>query len=87
MAMNSPIQGTASDIIKVAMIRTAERLRESGYDARLVMQVHDELIIEANKNCEKEVLSLLVDCMENAAELSVPMSVDAHIGNTWYDAK
>lgn len=87
VAMNSPIQGTAADIIKVAMIKTEECLRERGYDAKLVMQVHDELIIEANKNCADEVLSLLVECMENAYDLSVPMSVDAHIGNTWYDAK
>ncbi|MBQ8850367.1 MAG: DNA polymerase I [Clostridia bacterium] len=87
VAMNSPIQGTAADIIKVAMIHTANKLRESGYDAKLVMQVHDELIIESHRECAEDVLSLLVDCMENAVKLSVPMSVDAHIGNTWYDAK
>ena len=87
VAMNSPIQGTAADIIKVAMIRTADRLEKSGYDARLVMQVHDELIIECHKNSSNEVLSLLVDCMENASKLSVPLSVEAHIGENWYDAK
>ena len=87
VAMNSPIQGTAADIIKVAMIRTAEKLEKSGYDARLIMQVHDELIIECHKNVADEVLSLLVDCMENASKLSVPLSVEAHTGKNWYDAK
>ncbi len=87
VAMNSPIQGTAADVIKVAMIKTAEKLEKSGYDARLIMQVHDELIIECHKDAADEVLSLLVDCMENASKLSVPLSVEAHIGKTWYDAK
>ena len=87
VAMNSPIQGTAADIIKIAMIKVASRLKESRLDARLVMQVHDELIIESHKSCAKDVLEMLVDCMENAVAVSVPMSVEAHIGNTWYDAK
>ena len=87
VAMNSPIQGTAADIIKVAMIKTAKGLNESGYDARLIMQVHDELIIECRRDQAEKVLSLLVDCMENACKLSVPMSVEAHIGENWYDAK
>ena len=87
VAMNSPIQGTAADIIKVAMIKTAKRLKESGYDARLIMQVHDELLVECRREQTDGVLSLLVDCMENACKLSVPMSVEAHIGDTWYDAK
>ena len=87
VAMNSPIQGTAADIIKLAMIKVAKTLKESGLDAVLVMQVHDELIIESRKDCAEKVLSLLVDCMENAVTLSVPMSVEAHIGKTWYDAK
>ncbi|MBE6667487.1 MAG: DNA polymerase I [Ruminococcaceae bacterium] len=87
VAMNSPIQGTAADIIKLAMINVHHMLKEGGYDARLVMQVHDELIIEANKNCADEVKKLLIDCMENAVSLSVPMSVEANVGDTWYDAK
>ena len=87
VAMNSPIQGTAADIIKVAMINTAERLRESGLDARLIMQVHDELIVEARKNDAQKALDILVECMESAVNFSVPMSVDAHIGHNWYDAK
>ena len=87
VAMNSPIQGTAADIIKIAMIRVAERLKEMKLDARLIMQVHDELLIEAHRDCADEVQALLVECMENAASLSVPLSVDAHIGKTWFDAK
>ena len=87
VAMNSPIQGTAADIMKLAMIRVCDRLRESGYDARLILQVHDELLIEAHRDCAEAVMELLVDGMENAAALSIPLSVDAHIGNTWFDAK
>ena len=87
VAMNSPIQGTAADIIKIAMIKTAEKLKEGGFDARLVMQVHDELVIECKKDQAEKALDTLVDCMESACELSVPLSVEAHIGNTWYDAK
>lgn len=87
VAMNSPIQGTAADIIKIAMINTAKALKEKDLDARIVMQVHDELIIESHIECADEAMKILVECMENVAELSVPLSVDAHIGKSWYDAK
>ena len=87
VAMNSPIQGTAADIIKLAMINVSRSLKESGCDARLVMQVHDELIIESHRNCAEEVKKLLVDCMENAVSLSVSMSVEANIGENWNDSK
>ncbi len=87
VAMNSPIQGTAADIIKIAMINVDKALKDGGYDARLVMQVHDELIVEAHKTCAGAVLDVLKRSMENAVSFSVPMSVDAHIGDTWYDAK
>ena len=87
VAMNSPIQGTAADVIKIAMIRVADRLKHSGYDARLILQVHDELIIEAHRSCAQSVGELLVDCMENAVDFSVPLSVEASVGDTWYDAK
>ncbi len=87
VAMNSPIQGTAADIIKIAMIKVARRLEESGLDARLLLQVHDELLIEAHKDCAEDVKRLLVECMESAADFSVPLSVEANIGRTWYDAK
>ena len=86
VAMNSPIQGTAADIIKITMIRVDRALRESGYDARLILQVHDELIVECRKDCRDEVLEILKREMENAATFSVPMSVDAKWGKDWYDA-
>ena len=87
VAMNSPIQGTAADIIKIAMINTDKAFKENGLDARIVMQVHDELIIESHKDCAEQALDILVECMENVASFAVPLSVDAHIGCNWYDAK
>ena len=85
IAMNTPIQGTAADIIKIAMIKVYRRLKESGLDAKLILQVHDELIIEVRKDQAQQVSGLLKDEMENAAELSIPMTVDVNIGKTWYD--
>ncbi len=87
VAMNSPIQGSAADIIKIAMVRVADELKRSGIDAKLVLQVHDELLIEANKECAEEAYKLLVECMEQSTKLSVPLDVDAHIGETWFEAK
>lgn len=86
VAMNSPIQGTAADIIKVAMIRVADRLAASGIDARLILQVHDELLVEANRNCMQEAYEILKSEMEQAVCLAVPMSVGIAAGDTWYDA-
>ncbi|MBO5756615.1 MAG: DNA polymerase I [Clostridia bacterium] len=86
VAMNSPIQGTAADIIKIAMIRVDDALRASGHDARLILQVHDELIVECHKDCRDEVLAILKHEMENAAAFSVPMLVDAKWGKDWYEA-
>lgn len=86
-AMNTPIQGTAADIMKIAMIRVAKRLREEGFQSRILIQVHDELVLEA-VNEEKEALSLLLrECMEGAASLSVPLKVDIHSGKNWAEAK
>ncbi len=87
IAMNSPIQGTAADIIKIAMIRVDHALRERGLDARLIMQVHDELILESHLSCAEEARTILVNCMENAVKLSIKLSVEGSVGNTWYDAK
>ena len=86
VAMNSPIQGTAADIIKIAMIRVDQALKKSGYDAKLILQVHDELIVECHKDHREAVLTLLKQEMENAVTLSVPMLVDAKWGKDWYDA-
>ena len=86
-AMNSPIQGTAADIIKIAMINVDKALKEAGIDARLILQVHDELIIEAHKSCAEQALEILRKEMENAATLSVPLTADISIGSNWLDAK
>lgn len=86
-AMNTPIQGTAADIIKVAMIRLDERLRSDNWRSRMLLQVHDELIFECPPE-ERDALTDIVRAqMEGALELTVPLKVDVHAGKTWYDAK
>ena len=87
VAMNSPIQGTAADVIKLAMIRTHRMLRDSGLDARLILQVHDELLIEAHRSCAEQAKNILREAMEEAVQYHVPLCVDIHIGASWYDAK
>ena len=87
VAMNSPIQGTAADVIKLAMIRVDKRLKREGIDARLILQVHDELLIEAHRDCAEHAKAILKEEMEHAVTYSVPLDVDIHIGNTWFDAK
>lgn len=86
-AMNSPIQGTAADIIKIAMINVHKALKEAKIDAKLILQVHDELIIEAHKNCCEQAYKILKTEMEKAIELLVPLTADVAIGDNWYDAK
>ncbi|MBR3963263.1 MAG: DNA polymerase I [Oscillospiraceae bacterium] len=83
VARNMPIQGTAADIIKLAMVKVENRLAAEKLDAKLIMQVHDELIVEANENCAEKVAEILKFEMENAAKLSVPMEVDVGTGKTW----
>lgn len=85
VAMNSPIQGTAADIIKLAMIRVDKRLCDSGLDAKLILQVHDELIVECRRDTAEEVKKILTEEMESAVELSVPLAVSAGIGENWYE--
>lgn len=87
VAMNMPIQGTAADIIKIAMIRVVHRLEKEGLRARLILQVHDELIVEAPEEEAPLVKQLLTEEMEQAIHLSVPMIAEANVGKTWYDAK
>lgn len=87
VARNMPIQGTAADIIKIAMIRVEHRLRAEGLKARLILQVHDELIVEAPTEEQEQVKKLLTEEMEAAVSLSVPMVAEAKVGKTWYDAK
>ena len=86
VAMNSPIQGTAADIMKIAMIRINKRLKDSGIDAKLILQVHDELIIESDRACADEALNILKNEMQNAIKCSVPLDVEAHIGESWFEA-
>lgn len=86
-AMNTPIQGSAADIIKKAMIDMADRLKEEGLKTRLLLQVHDELIFEAPKDEIDTLKKIVPDVMENAIELKVPLKVDFSYGPTWYDAK
>ena len=85
VAMNSPIQGSAADIIKLAMVNLTRRLAEGGYDARLILQVHDELIVECHRTCAQEVMRLMKEEMENTIQLPVPLTVDLSSGATWYD--
>jgi len=87
VAMNSPIQGTAADIIKIAMIRVWKALRAAGLKSRLILQVHDELVIETYFEEEEQVRRILSENMKSAAELAVALEIDLHIGRTWYDAK
>ena len=86
-AMNSPIQGTAADIIKVAMINVDKALKEAKIDAKLILQVHDELIIEAHKDCADTALNILRKEMEGAIKMSVPLTAEIAVGRTWFDAK
>lgn len=87
IAMNSPIQGTAADIIKIAMIRVSRKLHDLQMKSRLVLQVHDELLIEAHKDEVEEVKNILLQEMEHAADLLVPLEVDINVGRNWYEAK
>ena len=86
-AMNMPIQGTAADIIKLAMIKVHRALQEGGYRSRLLLQVHDELLIEAYKEEKDAVAKILKENMEHAADLLVPLDVDVHEGASWFEAK
>ncbi|RKD33171.1 DNA polymerase I [Thermohalobacter berrensis] len=87
MAMNTPIQGSAADIIKVAMVNVYRELKKRKMKSRLILQVHDELIIEAHKDEVDEVKKLLKDLMENAIKLNVPLKVDMKTGDSWYETK
>lgn len=87
VARNAPIQGTAADIIKIAMIKVDKRLTEENLDARLVLQVHDELIVECPSHESMRVAMILQEEMEKAVSLSVPLVADSAVGKTWYDAK
>ena len=86
IAMNSPIQGTAADIIKIAMIRVRNRLRTENLKSRLILQVHDELLIETALDEVEQVKQILDEEMRHAADLSVDLEVDMNVGDNWYEA-
>lgn len=87
VARNMPIQGSAADIIKIAMIRVYDRLKKENMKSKLILQVHDELIVEAPEDEAEKAAELLSEEMQNAVKLSVPLTADAGIGNTWFEAK
>ena len=85
--MNAPIQGTAADLIKLAMIRVAKVLKEGHFKSKMVLQIHDELIFKVYKEEKEQIYNLVKTTMENAMQLDVPLEVDGGFGKTWYDAK
>ena len=87
VAMNMPLQGTAADIIKLAMVRVDAALRERGLHAKLILQVHDELIVDTPPNEAEEVSGIVCDCMQNAIKLDVPLTAEVRSGRSWYDTK
>lgn len=87
VAMNSPIQGTAADIIKIAMIRVNNRLKENNMRSRLILQIHDELLVEAHKDEMEETSRIMLEEMQGAAELLVALEAEVKTGNNWYEAK
>ena len=86
-AMNTPIQGTAADIMKIAMINLDDKLKQTKADVKLILQVHDELIIECKKEQKEQVKQILQESMENAAKLSIPLKVEISEAKNWYEAK
>ena len=86
-AMNLPLQGTSADIIKIAMINVDKRLKKEGLKSKLILQIHDELIVDALKTEQEQVKRILIEEMEGAANLSVRLTVETEVGETWFDAK
>jgi DNA polymerase-1 len=85
--MNSPIQGSAADIIKIAMINVAKALKEENLDARIILQVHDEIILESSRKDAKRAAELLSEAMRGAADLSVPLDIEILTGENWLESK
>jgi DNA polymerase-1 len=84
-AINAPIQGAAADIMKIAMIRLHQRLQSGGFQARMLLQVHDELVLEAPLEEKEALVPVICEVMENAYQLDVPLKVDVEVGPNWYD--
>ena len=86
IAINTPVQGSAADVIKLAMIRIDERIKKESIGVKMILQIHDELLFEVEKDCVDEAKELIVDEMEKAVELSVPLKVEVGVGNNWFEA-
>lgn len=87
IAMNTPVQGAAADLIKIAMVRVFRRLQRECPQASLILQVHDELILEVPAEYGPQAAGILQTEMQQAASLSVPLTADVHVGENWYEAK
>ena len=87
VALNTPIQGSAADIIKVAMVKFYDRLNEEKLKAKLILQVHDELIVDCPQDEREKVLEIMKDVMTHAVDLKVDMKIDVNSADNWYDAK
>ena len=87
MAMNTPIQGTAADIIKLAMIRAYRAIKKVGLKSRILLQVHDELVLEVVESELEQVKQILREAMEHAVNMKVPLSIDINLGKNWAEAK
>jgi len=87
VAMNMPIQGTAADIIKLAMVRVHNELKARGMKSELILQIHDELIIDAVQEEADAAAEILKSCMENVVNLKVPLLAEVHTGHSWFDTK
>ena len=87
VAMNMPLQGTASDIIKMAMINVSNKIKELGLKSKLILQIHDELIVDTTRDEVDVVSDILKQEMENVVELLIPLTVDVSYGKSWFDAK
>ena len=85
--MNTPIQGSAADIIKLAMIAAYRKLQAAGVKSRILLQVHDELVLEVTEDEVEQVSAILRESMEHIVELSVPLSIDINLGRNWAEAK
>lgn len=85
--MNAPVQGTAADVMKIAMLKVYDRLLKDGLKSRLLLQIHDELLVETAEEETEQVLEILREEMKKAAEFPVELEVDAHCGSDWYEAK
>ena len=87
VAMNMPLQGSASDIIKLAMIKVDNEFKKQKLQSKLILQIHDELIVDTKKSEQEQVIEILKACMENVVELTVPLIVNISKGKTWFDAQ